>query len=308
MENNPLVTVNILTYNRMDDLRITLQNVLSQNYKNIEVIVVDNGSNDRTGEMIRGGFPFVKYIRLEKNIGIAGWNEGFKSAKGEYILVLDDDSYPTDDCIQKGLRELVQNKNLGIAAFNIFNSRLQKSETDTFMSKPYLFNGCGALIRKKVIDDVGFFNEQIFVYYHELDYSARVYNCGYEIKYLPDAGVIHRQSFHARHLKSYEDPFKSSFRYYHYFISYAIVLLQRFYFRHCLFYFLKWMMNRLIICVRFGYYKTFVKALFYLLANSIRILKKREVLNNETQKFYRYGNEALIDRTYFPNFKKPKFF
>lgn len=308
MENNPLVTVNILTYNRREDLRNTLHKVSSQNYKNIEVIVVDNASSDGTGEMISGEFHFVKYIRLQKNIGIAGWNEGFKTAKGECILVLDDDSYPTDDCIPKGLIEFMQNKNLGIAAFNIFNSRLQKSETDVFMSRPYLFNGCGALIRKKVIDDVGLFNELIFVYYHELDYSARVYNDGYEIKYLPDVFVTHQQSITARNLTSSEDPFRSRFRYYHYFISYSIFLLQRFYLRYSLFYFFKWIMNRLIICVRFGYYKSFAKALFYLFVNSIRIIKKREVLNDETQKFYRYGNEALIDRTYFPNFKKPKLF
>ncbi len=46
MENNPLVTVNILSYNRRDELRNTLNKVFEQDYKNIEVIVVDNSSSD----------------------------------------------------------------------------------------------------------------------------------------------------------------------------------------------------------------------------------------------------------------------
>ncbi|MBI1937277.1 MAG: glycosyltransferase [Ignavibacteriales bacterium] len=308
MGNSPLVTVNILTYNRREDLRNTLQKVSSQNYKNIETVVVDNASTDGTAEMIRGEFPFVKYIGLEKNIGIAGWNEGFKSAKGEYIFVLDDDSYPTDDCIQKGIEKFWANNKLAVAGFQIFNTFLKEFEISKPVHNPKFFIGCGALIKKEIFSDVGYYNSNIFVYYHEHDFTARCYSKYYDVVILEDAVVIHNQSVKSRGDDKNFNPFVSGYRYYHHFISYSIFLLQRFYFRHCLFYFLKWIMNRLIICVRFGYYKIFVKALFYLLVNSIHIIKKREVLNNETQKFYRYGSEALVDRTYFPNFKKPKFF
>ncbi len=44
--------------------------------------------------MLGEQYPSVRVVRLEENIGIAGWNKGFEIAKGEYILVLDDDSYP----------------------------------------------------------------------------------------------------------------------------------------------------------------------------------------------------------------------
>ena len=90
MENNPLVTVNILSFNRRDYLKITLEKVFEQSYKNIEVFVVDNASTDGTIEMVKKEFPQVRLIQLKKNIGIAGWNEGFKNAKGEFVLVLDD--------------------------------------------------------------------------------------------------------------------------------------------------------------------------------------------------------------------------
>ena len=70
----PLVTVNILSYNRKDDLRNTLTKVFEQDYKIIEVIVVDNASSDGSCEMVESEFPQVKLIRLKEIIGIAGWN------------------------------------------------------------------------------------------------------------------------------------------------------------------------------------------------------------------------------------------
>jgi len=71
MSEEPLVTVNILSYNRKDELRFTLTKVYEQDYKNIEVIVVDNASSDGTLEMVEEEFPNVKLIKLDKNIGIA---------------------------------------------------------------------------------------------------------------------------------------------------------------------------------------------------------------------------------------------
>ena len=53
MKKHPLVTVNILSYNRKDELRNTLTKVFEQDYKNIEVIVVDNASTDGSGEMVK---------------------------------------------------------------------------------------------------------------------------------------------------------------------------------------------------------------------------------------------------------------
>jgi len=55
---NPLVTVNILSYNRKDELRVTLQKVFEQGYKNVEVIVVDNASADGTPEMVELRFSY----------------------------------------------------------------------------------------------------------------------------------------------------------------------------------------------------------------------------------------------------------
>ena len=60
MSENPLVTINILSFNRKDELRNTLAKVYEQGYKNIEVIVVDNASNDGSPEMVTREFPDVQ--------------------------------------------------------------------------------------------------------------------------------------------------------------------------------------------------------------------------------------------------------
>ncbi len=310
MQNNPLVTVNILSYNRKNELRNTLLKVYEQEYKNIEVIVVNNASTDGSSEMVEIDFPNVILIKMQKNIGIAGWNEGFKIAKGEYIMTLDDDSYPSENTIASGIEEFNNDGKLGVVTFNVYNTNTNISETnDFFIQNPYLFHGCGAMFRKSIINKVGKFNELIFIYYHEMDYSARIYNAGYKIKYLPNSIIYHEQSPRSRKLYIHEmDPFKSEYRYYHYFISYSVILLQRFSWLYITIYLPKWILNRLIICIYNNYYKSFIKAFFHLIGNSKKILNGREELKKEVQKFYRYGNEALIDRRYFQNFHKPRFF
>ena len=305
MELNPLVTIDILSFNRKDELRNTLTKVYEQDYKNIEVIIVDNASGDGSAEMVKKEFPEVQLIQMEKNIGIAGWNEGFKVAKGEYVLVLDDDSYPDKSTIFKGILELKKNSSAGIIAFNIFNLRFNFSETLFFTFNPYSFNGCGALIKMEVIKNVGYYSELIFIYLNELDYSARCYNKGYDIVYLSDLIVFHNQSMNSRG-QSNINPFSSEYRYHHFYKGMVFFLIQYFDLKYTFLFTLKWVLNRFIICLRYKYYKGFFRAIKEVV-QTLPKLSRENVLRYEIQKFYKFGNFfPLIDRDYFPNFNKPK--
>jgi hypothetical protein len=206
--NQPLVTVNILSFNRKDDLRITLQKVFEQDYKNIEVIVVDNHSTDGTVEMVKNDYPAVHVIELTQNIGIAGWNEGFKAAQGEYVLVLDDDSYPELNSIHSAVMSIQSKEDVGIVAFNIINgiSNLSETEGHYFKEKNLTFIGCGALLKKSVFDKVGRFNSDLFVYVHEREYCVRMIDQGFHILYDSNAIVIHKYSIKNRNI-----PIKSRF-------------------------------------------------------------------------------------------------
>ena len=247
--------------------------------------------------MVKSEFPEVQLVKLEKNLGIAGWNEGFRVAKGDYVLVLDDDSYPDKNSIFKAVRVFYGDNYLGIVAFNIFNLRIHKSETETFAYKPRFFVGCGALIKKQLLDKVGHYNEQYFIYLHELDFSSRCYDAGYYIKYLKDLFVFHNQSLLSRG-KKYEDPYFSEYRFKYYFISYSIFLIQRFYLIYAIKNLLKWFLNRAIVSVKYLFIKGFLTSVFYLIKNFNSILKGRNILTLNIQKFYEFGNIPFIDKDF----------
>ena len=196
---NPLVTINILSYNRKDELRYTLTKVFEQDYKNIEVIVVDNASSDGTQEMVKTEYPNVNLIELNENIGIAGWNKGFEVAKGEYVLVLDDDSYPGKNAINFVIPKFWNNNKIAICALKIINGSRARDETSDFKF-PYIhFVGCGAIIRKKVFFEVGGFDPQLFIYAHESDFSIRVIDFGYTITFENTSIIYHRTNKYATH-------------------------------------------------------------------------------------------------------------
>ena len=89
---HPLVSVIIPTYNRTDYLKITLNSVLSQTYKNIEIIVVDDGSEGDANKILCDSFSNVIYIKIKNSGGPARpRNTGIKAAKGELIGFTDDD-------------------------------------------------------------------------------------------------------------------------------------------------------------------------------------------------------------------------
>ncbi len=305
MNESPLVTVNILSFNRKDELRITLTKVFEQDYKNIEVIVVDNASNDGSSEMVKAEFPLVKVIPLKKNIGIAGWNEGFKIAKGEYVLVLDDDSYPGKETIEKGILTFNNNEDAGIIAFNIYNLRYEFSETELFPYNPYSFNGCGALIKKDVLSLVGYYSEFFFIYLNELDFTARCYDKGFKTIYNSEIIVYHNQSLKSRGDKN-SNPFISEYRFKHFFSGMFFFLYQYFGLKYFLLYSFKWFLNRLIVCVRYNYYYSFFISVTKIIKTLPRLSRKK-LLSYQVQEFYKFGNFfPLIDRDFFPNFSKPK--
>ncbi|MFO7446930.1 MAG: glycosyltransferase [Ignavibacteriaceae bacterium] len=198
MDNQPLVTINILSYNRISDLRTTLTKVFELEYKNIEVIVVDNASLDGSAEMVKTDFPSVNLIQLKNNIGIAGWNEGFKHAAGKYVLVLDDDSYPGLNAITNSVILFEEKKEVQCITFNVIDINTNKMawagkwlpEENINETLWPVFVGCAAIFRREIISN-DFMPDYIFIYQHELPPSAKIYNKGGVIWYRKDIIAYH---------------------------------------------------------------------------------------------------------------------
>jgi len=283
MNKKPLVSINILSFNRRDVLRYTLTKVFEQNYDNIEVIVVDNSSNDGTPNMIISQFPNVKLIKLTRNIGIAGYNLGFKEANGEYILLLDDDSYPKPNILDEGIKIFKSDSSIGIVAFNIMNEEESKSETENFDEYPTSFMGCGSLIARNLYLKIGGYDENYFLYDNELDYAARCLDSGYKIYYMNNSNVIHLQSHIARGRPD-ENILQGRSRYYHFFLSYSKFVILRLNGLIRVKALAKWLMNRTIIMIRFGFIKEYFLAIHNFLIELFRLYKIRSPINNDSNR------------------------
>lgn len=107
IENNikqPLVTIITPSFNHGRYLENTVQSVIDQTYKNIEYIIIDDGSTDNSHEVIKGlvkKFPFIQYRLYKENKGHVRMNEAIEMAKGEFISLLSSDDWYLPDKIEK---------------------------------------------------------------------------------------------------------------------------------------------------------------------------------------------------------------
>ena len=99
----PLVTACITTYNRPQLVQRAIQSVLYQNYRAVEIIVVEDGSDSGVADWIQEkGLTQIKYIRHDYNCGLAAArNTGIENANGDYIAFLDDDDEWKPGCVEK---------------------------------------------------------------------------------------------------------------------------------------------------------------------------------------------------------------
>jgi glycosyltransferase involved in cell wall biosynthesis len=112
--NQPLVSVIIPNYNYANYLREAVESVLSQTYKNIEIIVVDDGSKDKSAEVLQEFGDKITVI-FQQNAGVsAARNNGVANSKGEYIAFLDADDVWLAEKIEKQIKLFSEDKTLGL--------------------------------------------------------------------------------------------------------------------------------------------------------------------------------------------------
>ena len=171
----PLVSVIIPTYNRAEYLKLALKSVLEQTYKNIEVIVADDGSMDNTAEVVADfNDPQIKYF-YKKNTGLpaATRNLGLREASGEYIAFLDSDDMWLPEKLEIQVEYLREHPEYHLAYSNawiidgtgvrkglIMDLELFK-EGEIFkdLVKCNFIPQLTVLMKREVFDDIGFLNE-----------------------------------------------------------------------------------------------------------------------------------------------------
>lgn len=187
---NPLVSVIIPTYNRTYYLKQALQSVFDQTYKNLEVIVVDDGSTGNANKDLCSNYKDIYYCRIENSGGpCKPRNEGIKIAKGEYIIFLDDDDVWEYNKIEILVDVLLKNPTFGLAHHYCKLIDQNNNELNMNVGRPGKIEDKHGnismkmignytvsdypLCHKNIIKKVGFFNEKMVAAGEDVEYWNR---------------------------------------------------------------------------------------------------------------------------------------
>jgi len=215
MKRQKLVSVVIPTYNLKSDLLDCIDSIVRQDYKNIEIIVVDNASTDGTSEAVKKKFPKVKVIRNKKNLGVTGGaNRGVKEAKGEYLLMIDHDNILKIDMLTELVKLLESDPTIGVAVGKIYfdedHSVIWAAGTGINLNTGQIFFRTGKdvgqydkvedvqvvpanfLVRRELITRDGLYDPIYVINYEDTDLSFRVRQEGYRTVYTPKSVTYHR--------------------------------------------------------------------------------------------------------------------
>jgi GT2 family glycosyltransferase len=219
---HPPVTLIIVAWNQLEKTLACLESVADLTYPHLNTILVDNGSDPPLAGAIAERFPAVKILRLPRNTGFAGgYNAGLRRAlegQSDYFLLLNNDTELAADVIEHLVAEMATAPDVGLVTAKIYYAdepdriwtvgnnlnvfldlkdggeneidRGQWSEARDIDFAPF----CGILIRRAVIERVGFLDEGFFLYYEDMDYCRRAQLAGYRLRLCPDAHIRHAVS------------------------------------------------------------------------------------------------------------------
>jgi len=222
MENlyQPKVSVVCLNYQGRGVVENCLRSLINNNYKNMEIIFIDNNSTDGSYEIslnILKDYEKKVIVRNNKNLGFTkGYNAGMKLATGEYLLLLNNDTILDRDAISNYVKFFENNKNVGLAEGRIINrikniygytsnpkivnlfgilheesGPTKSDESYRNITRIYSPIGVWPMIRRDVYEKIGGYDEDYFMVEEIRDLAARVWIAGYEVGYVYNAIVYH---------------------------------------------------------------------------------------------------------------------
>jgi GT2 family glycosyltransferase len=211
----PLASVIVPTFNGAHLLPNCLDSLLRQTYAPLEVIVADGASRDAT-QAVLARYPSVRLLALRQNRGFTGnVNAGLRAARGEVLLLLNNDAEPEPDWVAHCVEALLQQPELGSVATKVLYSDKVtiNSAGDVFgrngaprqrgsgqpddavwstVEPIFGASGGAAAYRRHMLADVGVLDEDFFMYLEDVDLAFRAQLRGWSCLYQPAARVYHR--------------------------------------------------------------------------------------------------------------------
>ena len=179
MNDLPLISIGVSTYNRKDYLKLSLDSLLAQTYPNCEIIVVDDGSVDGTGEMVQACYPQVRYVYQTNAGDAAAKNHAARLAQGEYIVFNDSDDLFLPDAVER-LYNAVKDKEKTAISYGTYTTidpdgkeLPTKRKAAVYPSgritgnllKHIVVCNCGTLIPLEIFKKANMFNTELRVSY-----------------------------------------------------------------------------------------------------------------------------------------------
>ncbi|MGH7483432.1 MAG: glycosyltransferase family 2 protein [Longimicrobiales bacterium] len=226
----PRVVAVVLNWCGEEDTTACVASLLASAYGALEIVLVDNGSPDGSGERLRARFPALPFIQTGANRGYTGGNNrGIEAALGreaDYVLVLTNDTVVEPDAVRRLVvaaeRSAAAGARVGAAGpkilyhdepgrtwfaggellgIRIMGRHLGEGEPDTGGGGgggegggvPVTFlTGCCLLLPATVVREQGAFDESLFAYLEDVELGIRLAGAGYTLLYVPDARIRHR--------------------------------------------------------------------------------------------------------------------
>jgi GT2 family glycosyltransferase len=211
-----LFSVVIPNWNGAHHLPTCLDALRAQIYSNLEVIVVDNASQDNSRQLLADRYPEVRLIALPKNQGFTGaCNAGIQAACGEYIALLNNDTEVDPGWAAAVVNVFARHPEAGLVASKMLlfdernrfhtagdlyrvdgrlvNRGVWELDQGQYDREDYVFSACGgsSAYRRHMLDEIGLLDDDFFFSCEDMDLAWRAQLAGYRCVYTPDAVVYH---------------------------------------------------------------------------------------------------------------------
>ena len=225
------ISIVIVNYKSLEKVINCINSIKSANWSSLsyEVVLVDNDSRDGIEDYMSKSNRDVRFIQTGENYGMGkGYNVGMRASKGEYLLILNPDTVVEENSIELLYEKMNNNPDIGVVGPRLLfpSNQVQKScfkfpelltpiyrrtgigkimknKVDFFLMSDYnlsneaeadwLMGSC-LLVKKRVIEEIGYFDERFFMYFEDIDLCRRYKNKNYKIIYYPKATVYHHHT------------------------------------------------------------------------------------------------------------------
>ncbi len=216
----PLVYILVLNWNSYNDTLECINSLQEIKYPNFRIVIIDNGSVTNDINNIRKILSNIELLKSKENLGFSGGNNlGIKYAMNEgadFVLLLNNDTIVEPDFLNYLIADVVTDKKIGMAVPKInyysnhnivwyaggYTSEFRGSaftigqgqQSNRHASNKFVSfaTGCCMLIKREVIERVGYWDENYFLYMEDADYCKRAINSGFKILFASNSQIFHK--------------------------------------------------------------------------------------------------------------------